>query len=332
MSTIKDVARLAGVSASTVSRALSNRVFVEEETRQRVLKAVEVLNYKPSLMAKGLREGRSYTIALLVPDINSLFYPTVMKCVERYAAQSGYSIILCNSNEDIECERKNLEMLASRGIDGVLCMSVEDDIRHILAFERDHKIPVVLVNRDFPADISCIAVDNAYGGYLMTKYLLDQGHRRIAGMFGDIGRQRFRERCTGCKRALEEYGVEESKRFFVYNVSSIEEAFGHTMELLGRADRPTAFFASMDVLAIGIYSGLSHSGLRIPEDVSVAGFDNLFMTQYMTPPLTTYNEPVERLSKRAVECLVNRIENRGPVEREILRGELVVRGSVKDVR
>lgn len=329
MSTIKDVARLAGVSTSTVSRTLSNRVFVEEETRRKVLKAVEELNYKPSLMAKGLREGRSYTLAFLVPDINSLFYPMIMKCIEQYAAQRGYSIILCNNNEDIECEKRNLEMLASRGIDGVLCMSVEDDIRHILKFERDNKIPVVLVNRDFAADISCIAVDNTYGGYLMTKYLLDRGHRKIAGMFGDFGRQRFRERYNGCKRAMEEYGVEDYKRYFIYDVDTIEEAFERTQEMLGRADKPTAFFASLDVLAIGIYSGISRSGLRIPEDVSVAGYDNIFMTQYMTPPLTTYGAPIERLSQKAVECLVERIENSGPVAREIFKGELVERGSVK---
>ncbi|WP_077609340.1 LacI family DNA-binding transcriptional regulator [Clostridium sp. Marseille-P2415] len=328
MSTIKEVAKLAGVSPSTVSRTLSNRIFVEEETRQKVLKAVEELNYKPSIMAKALREGKTYTIALLVPDINSLFYPMIMKSIEKYAAQKGYSIILYNNNEDIECEKRNMEMLGSRGIDGVLCMSVEDDIRHLVHFQKENKVPVVLVNRNFTEDISCITVDNEYGGYLMTKYLLDMGHRKIAGMFGDFSRQRFRERYNGCKKAMEEYGIENYKKYFIYDVNTIEEAYKCTQDVLSREDRPTAFFASLDILAIGIYSGIIESGLVIPQDVSVVGFDNIFMTQYMTPSLTTYNAPIDRLAQQCVECLTGQIENGKAAVRMILKGELIERKSV----
>lgn len=330
MSTIKDVAKLAGVSPSTVSRTLSNRIFVEEETRQKVLRAVESLNYKPSIMARALREGRTYTIALLVPDINSLFYPMVMKSIEKYGALKGYSIILCNNNEDIECEKQNMEMLGSRGIDGVLCMSVKDDIRHLLRFQKEEKVPVVLVNRDFHEDISCIVVDNEYGGYLMTRYLLEMGHRKIAGMFGDFGLQRYRERYEGCKKALEEYGIENYRRYFIYDVNTIEEAYRCTQEALLREDRPTAFFASLDILAIGIYRGINESGLIIPQNVSVVGFDNIFMTEYMMPPLTTYNAPVDLLAQRSVECLIEQIEQGASPRREILKGELVSRRSVRE--
>lgn len=328
MSTIKDVARLAGVSPSTVSRTLSSKIFVEEETRQRVLKAIEDLNYKPSIVAKALREGRTYTIALLVPDINSLYYPMIMKSIEKYATQNGYSIILCNNNESIECEKHNLDMLGSRGIDGILCMSVEDDIRHILRFQKDNKVPVVLLNRDFTEDISCISVDHEYGGYLMVKYLLDMGHRKIAGMFGDFSRQRFRERYNGCKRAMEEYGIDNYKKYFIYDVNTIEEAYRCTQEAMSKEDRPTAFFASLDILAIGIYSGISENGFTIPRDVSVAGFDNIFMTDYMTPPLTTYNAPVDRLAEEGVRCLIQQIEEGTGVSRIVMRGELIERKSV----
>lgn len=331
MSTIKDVAKLAGVSPSTVSRTLSNRIFVEDETRQKVLKAVEELNYKPSIMAKALREGRTYTIALLVPDINSLYYPMIMKSVEKYAAQNGYTIILCNNNESIDCEKRNLEMLGSRGIDGILCMSVEDDIRHLLHFQKDNKVPVVLVNRDFSEDISCISVDNEYGGYLMIKYLLDMGHRKIAGMFGDFSRQRFRERYNGCKRAMEEYGIENYKKYFIYDVNTIEESYRCTQEALSKEDKPTAFFASLDILAIGIYSGISEKGLTIPGDVSVAGFDNIFMTEYMTPPLTTYNAPIDRLAEESIQCLIRQIEDKAATSHIVMKGELVERRSVSAI-
>lgn len=332
MSTIKEVAKLAGVSPSTVSRTLSNRIFVEEETRQKVLKAVEELNYRPSIMAKALREGRTYTIALLVPDINSLYYPMIMKSVEKYATQNGYSIILCNNNESIECEKRNLEMLGSRGIDGILCMSIEDDIRHLLCFQKEKKVPIVLINRDFTEDISCISVDNEYGGYLMVKYLLDMGHRKIAGMFGDFSRQRFRERYNGCKRAMEEYGVENYKKYFIYDVNTIEEAYRCAQEVMLREDRPTAFFASLDILAIGIYSGISENGFTIPGDVSVAGFDNIFMTEYMIPPLTTYNAPIDRLAEESVRCLIHQIEDGAAASRILMKGELIERKSVCAVR
>lgn len=322
---------MAGVSPSTVSRTLSNRVFVEEETRQKVLKAVKELNYHPSSLARGLREGKTHMLAFLVPDINSLFYPMVMKSIERYAAEKGYSLILCNNNEDIESEKKNMNMMGSRGIDGLLCMSVEDDIHHLVEFQKEREIPVVLVNRVVPDAVSSVSFDNEHGGYLMTKYLLEQGHTKIAGMFGDFGRQRFRERYMGCKRAMEEYGVKDYKKYFIYDVDTIEEAFVRTKEVLAREDRPTAFFATMDILAIGIYSGISHSGLKIPDDISVVGFDNIFMAQYMIPPLTTYNAPVDQMAEESINCLVLQIENREAVRKVNLKGELIERLSVKTI-
>ncbi len=331
MVTIKDVAKLAGVSASTVSRTLSNRIFVEEATRQKVLKAVEELNYQPSTMAKGLREGRTYALAFFVPDINSFFYPGIMKSIEKYASQKGYSIILCNNNESLDNEKKATQVVGSRGIDGILCMSVEDDVQHLVRYQKERQIPVVLVNRYVADDMCCISVDNFHGGYLMTKHLLDCGHRKIAGVFGDFGKQRFRERYEGCKRAMEEYGVQDYKRYFIYDVNSVEEAFARTRDILSREDRPTAFFATMDILAIGIYSGISESGLSIPGDISVVGFDNIYMTQYMTPPLTTYSASADDLARKSVECMLRQIDTGGQVEKLRLTGELVERRSVKRI-
>lgn len=331
VTTIKDVARLAGVSTSTVSRTLSNRVFVEPETRQKVLKVVEELNYQPSVMAKAMREGKTYTLAFLVPDINSLFYPMVMRSIERCAAERGYSIILCNNNEQLEKEVQIIQMLGSRGIDGILCMSVEDEIGHLERFQRERKTPVLLVNRRFSDRISSVAIDDEYGGYLMTKYLLDKGHRRIVGMFGDFGKQRFRERYSGCKRAMEEYGIPDYKKYFVYDVNTIEEAYQRTQEILKPIDRPTAFFATMDILAIGIYSGISMSGLKIPEDISVVGFDNIFMTQYMIPPLTTYKAPIDLLAEQSVSYILEQIENPEKIQNIVLKGELIERKSVREL-
>ena len=124
MATLKDVAKLAGVSPSTVSRTLSGTIFVEEKTRERVMKAVEELQYHPSMTARALKAGKSYTFALMVPDINSLYYPEIMRSMEKYAAEQGYTILLCNNSEDLEKERRSTDLMISKGVDGIFCMSV----------------------------------------------------------------------------------------------------------------------------------------------------------------------------------------------------------------
>lgn len=331
MSTIKDVAKLAGVSVSTVSRALSGRIFVEEETKQKVLEAVRELNYRPNVIAKGLREGRFCIIALLVPDINSLFYPALMKSVERAAYQKGYSLILCNTNNNVEMEKQAIEMLGSRGVAGIICMSVEDDVRSLQEFQNSENIPIVLVNRNSEGRLGTVSIDDEHGGYLMTKELLDHGHRKIAGMFGSFEKRRFRERYNGCKRAMEEYGISDYKRYFIYDVDTIDEACQRSIMTLQKEDRPTAFFATIDMMTIGIYSGISQCGLRIPEDISVVGFDDIFMTKHMIPPLTTYHAPIEELSQKAVDMLVKLIEDKNSMEEIVVKGRVQERQSVQNL-
>ena len=287
MSTLKDVAKLAGVSTSTVSRTLSNRVFVEEETKKKVLKAVEELNYRPNIAAKGLKSGKTFMMGFMVPDINSVFYPMIMKSIERYAAEVGYSLILMNKEENIKKEKQALQSFMGRGVDGILCMSVEDDISHLEEFQKNQKIPVVLVNRTASKDMSSVSIDN-------------------------------------------EHGIRDYKKYFIYDVDSIEEAYLRTVEILKSEDRPTAFFASMDILAIGIYSAVSAVNLKIPEDISIVGFDNIFMTQYMIPPLTTYNPFVDAIAKNSVELLVQQIELPECEKKQIiLEGALEERKSVR---
>lgn len=329
MSTIKDVAALAGVSPSTVSRTLSNRVFVEEATRQKVLKAVEELNYQPSLVAKGLREGRTYTLAFLVPDIDSLFYPIIMKRIEYYASMKGYNVILCNNNNSIEQEKSNLEMLGARGIDGILCMTVSDDFTHIVNFYQKSHVPVILVNRFLGHTLSSVGIDNEYGGYLAVKYLLEHGHRKIAGVFGGYEQSRSRERCQGCKRALEEYGITDYKKYFIYDVDTIEEAYDRVRDLMDRKEPPTAIFTGMDILAIGAYRALNEKGLSIPNDVSVISFDNIFMARFISPPLTTYDAAVDDVAKTCIERLMSQIEGDKAVYNDVFHGKIVERESVK---
>lgn len=331
MSTIKDVAKLAGVSVSTVSRALSGKVFVEEDTKQKVLAAVKELNYKPNVIARSLREGKFCTIALLVPDINSLFYPALMKDIEKAATQRGYSLILCNTNNDVKKEKREIEMLSSRGVAGIVCLSVEDDIRHLQEFQKNDNIPVVLINRDSEGRLGTISVDDEHGGYLMTKYLLEQGHRKIAGMFGSFEKKRFRERYNGCKRAMEEYEITDYKRYFIYDVDTIDEACQRSISMLEKEDRPTAFFASIDMMTMGIYSGIYQCGLKIPEDISVVGFDDIFVTKHMIPPLTTYHAPMKEIAEKAVDMLINLMTQKKAMQEIVIQGNVKERDSVAEL-
>lgn len=330
MSTIKEVAKLAGVSVSTVSRAISGNAYVEEEKRQKVMEAITKLNYKPNQMARGLRAGKTYTLALMIPDINSLYYPMIMRSIEQEVSKKDYALILCNNSENLETEKKNLEMLMQRKVDGIFCMSVSDDIRHLITASRE--VPVVLLNRNFD-DICCVSYDNEDGAYKMVKYLLEQGHRRIAGVFGDFRIQRYRTRYDGCKRAMEEYGISDYKKYFIYDVTTTDEAYLRTMDMLERKDKPTAFFASLDIVAIGIYSAVYKSGLSIPGDISVVGYDNIDISNYLTPPLTTYNASTGKIAQEAVRCMFKLMESNKPsnYEHVVLIGDVKERMSVGNV-
>lgn len=332
MATLKDVAKLAGVSPSTVSRTLSKRIFVEEETRARVLKAVEELHYQPSAMARALKEGKTHTLALLIPDINSLFYPEIMHSMEKYASEQGYTIMLCNTNNQLEKEKRVAGLVCGRGVDGILCMSVADDVSHLAALQKEYRIPTILVNRHASETMGSVTIDNEHGGYLMTKHLLDNGHRNIACMLGNLDHERFRSRYNGCKRAFEETGITNYKRYCCYDIDSLDEAYQKTREMLSMPDPPTAFFATMDILTLGIYSGIVESGYRIPDDISIVGFDDIFITAYMMPPLTTYHASIDELARRSVQLLLKKIHNPGLEAEEItIQGTLKERKSVKSL-
>ena len=330
MANIKEVARLAGVSTSTVSRALSNKVPVEEATRQRVLQAVRQLGYRPNLMAKGLKEGYSRTIALIIPDIINPFFPKLVKCFEHRALDCGYSLILCDSGGDEEMESRHLESMKSHYIDGVLYISVvkgADRARML----KDAGVPVVVVNRAYDVGIPCITNDNRHGSVTMIDYLVECGHRKISCLVAPIRSQHYEQRYQGCLEAFAKHGIDDYEKYMVKNVHTVEDAYTATKKLLSRKDRPTAIFAFIDFVTIGVYSGASDCGLSVPGDVSVAGFDNISISPHMIPPLTTYDHPVERIAERAMEELLRLINGEGDEEARNyeMSGSLVVRKSVK---
>lgn len=329
MANIKEVARLAGVSTSTVSRALTGNVPVRESTRERIMQAVRELDYSPNPMARGLKEGCSHILALVIPDIINPFFPKLVKCVERAAIARGYSLIFCDSGNDEAQELRHLESMRSHYVDGVLFVSVADGTQGARML-RDSGVPVVVVNRDFDAGVPCITNDNYVGAHTMVEYLIRQGHRRICCMAPPLRAQHYLQRQAGCLDALRAHGLDGADAF-AHDVMTVEDAYLRTRQILSApGERPTAFFVFIDTLAAGVYSGAHDCGLSVPGDVSVAGFDNISISQHMIPSLTTYEHPVEQITALAVERLLALAagDDTGYEKTEV-SGTIIVRKSVK---
>lgn len=329
MASIKDVAKLAGVSPSTVSRALSQKIFVEEATKKRVMDAVRELDYKPSLAARSLKESQTRLIGLVIPDIQNPYYPKMVKYIEESAYKNGYSIILCDALEQMEREKEYFATLEKLFVDGIIFLPSSDSLEHIKCFA--DTIPMVVINRRFDeGKINCVLGDDYDGGHTVGSYLLDQGHRKIACMLDDKKRQYNEERLDGFLRAFKERNLTGYDRYLIRDVSSVEDAYQKTMAMLSGEDRPTAMFVFSDILVPGVYYAADRAGLKIPSDISVVGYDDVIFSQYMVPPLTSFEHPVREIAQMALNLLIQEITDKEETLGKVMRmtGRLQIRNSV----
>ena len=326
MLSIKDVAKLAGVSTCTVSRALANKKYVKPETRKRVIEAAETLNYKPNYLAKSLKVGSSYTIGLIVPDITNFYYPKIAKSIEEYVWHQGYMIILCNANMQAQKEKLLVGMLIERNVDGVVILPTTQDIEYIHRLIKNN-VPYVILNREFKGLPNCIPSDNKYGGYTMACYLLEKGHRNICCLFPSFDNPIYFERYLGVLEAFEEYGVHNNLAF--YDVNDMNQSHNIIKGVFECDQGPTAIFAANDMLCIGVYKAINEVGLSIPGDVSVVGYDNISIDDMMNPPLTTYEQPEDKMAKVAIDYLISIIKGKETQKPDKLRGNVIERKSVR---
>lgn len=332
MATIKDVARLANVSVSTVSRAISGKARVEPETKERIMRAVELLGYRPNSIARDLKEGRSHTIALILPDLSNPFYPRIVKSVQDAALANGMSLILIDAEEDPQREIQGIEDMRNRNVDGIAIVPTGTGSLSNILQTRLSGMPCVIINRTYDVNVDCVSNDNFYGAYEMTKHLIKNGHTRISALFRSFHHSIYQERYNGCMRALREYGLEQSEKYFLYDVNSLEDAHHQVTELLRNSDAPTAFFATNDLFAMGVYSAVKCSGFQIPRDISVVGYDNTLLAPYMFPALTTFEAPVDEIGRWAVERILQLLaDKRSPAEKIVTRGHILERCSVRDL-
>ena len=327
MVSIKEVAERAGVSSSTVSRLLSGKLSVKSETRARIMRAVEELDYKPSLMAKSLRSGESRLLGFIIPNIVRPFYPQVMKHLEDLAYQSGYNIILCDASESTEKESEFLQSLISLRVDGIVFLPSTEETKHIVPFVG--KLPIVVINRKFDIGLPCVLQNDYEGGYQIGKHLCESGHRRIACVIDNRKRNYNIERYEGFCRAMRENGIADYEDYIVRGVRSPEEVPEKLLALLKRENRPTAVFGFDDTLAYGTYQAAHTLGLRIPEDLAVVGYDDLPFSQYMIPKLSSYSIPFKEINKMALNILLENIRERTSSGNTVVRvsGGLVIRAS-----
>lgn len=332
--TLKDVARRAGVSSATVSYVLNGKRTISEDTKRRVREAIEELDYVPDLAARGLSRRDSMLIGVVVPQtepgdrlmFQNSFYSEVLGSIEYYARQRGYHILISAT----DANESYLTLAKQRNLDGIIVIGMYPD--EFYQQMKKTQIPIVLID-SYCNDhyYNNIRIDDAYGSYLATRYLLECGHRDVAFFAGQLKENGvMQKRLAGYRQALEEFGA-AYREDYVFE-GQIDYKSGVTMaERLARSGSGvTAIVAAADILAIGAIKGLYNSGLRVPEDMSIIGFDDLEISQYLAPGLTTIRQQISLKGQRAVELLLEHIADPSlSKQEEILPLKLIERGSVK---
>ena len=290
---LKQVAAVAGVSVSTVSRVLNGKSYVNEETRKIVTEAIRKTNYQPNALAQSLKMGRSNTICLMIPSIENLMFPKLTRGVEDEARKNGMTVFLCNTDEDAAIEKSYLETMKQRWIDGFIVCSLSSDAPHIRSL-RDEGYPLVLVNRFEESDIGkvdTVTSDNFQIGYDATRYLARIGHKRIAIVCGREELLLYRERLRGYRKALADSGLPEREEYLLRESGGSNGFYYQIRELAEQGQLPDAIFCTSDPKAFVVMHALHDMGLRIPEDVAVIG--SVPLTPYGTPSTTEVPDAIE---------------------------------------
>ena len=330
MVTIKDVARAAGVSITTVSHTINGTRYVSEELRARVIRAMEELEYRPNVLARSLRVGQTKTIGLIIPDNSNMFFAEIARAIEDTGYQHGYSVILCNSDGQADKQRRYIRTLVDKQVDGVIFISSGETVTD-LQYVADNHIDVVIVDRE-PRGISAdvVLVDNELAGYQATRHLIDLGHRIIACIGVPPELNPIALRADGYRRAMAEAGISLPTSYRVGGDTQIESGERAIKRLLRLEPRPTAVFVCNDMMAIGAMRGARLLGVRIPEDLSMVGFDDIALARAMCPALTTMAQPISEMARLATELLIQRMRGELPTaerQRIVLTARLVVRES-----
>ncbi|MBK5426367.1 ribose operon transcriptional repressor RbsR [Bacillus mycoides] len=323
MSTIKDVAKLAGVSVATVSRVLNKNGYVHEDTLKKVERAIEMLDYKPSTVARSLYNKKSRLIGLVVPNIVNPFFPEVARAVEDVAYKQGYTVVLCNSDESLEKEKQYIDVLRQNNVDGfIVATNPQNSVNYM-----NLSIPVVAIDRMFNERIPTVYADNYAGSQAATKLLIDKGCKHIAHIRGPRDVSTANERFEGFVDVITQNNLSYMIAESTFDPANSEQV---TVELLEEYPHIDGIVAGNDLIAIGVVKAALQKGISIPDDLQIIGFDGISLTEMMYPSITTVAQPIYEMGKIATELLLEQMEG-NPLEEKHYRLpiEIIERNTTK---
>jgi len=326
---MEDVAKLANVSPSTVSRVLSGSSLVASETRKRVLEAIKILNYKPNRLGRNLRKLTSKIVMVVFPDITNPFFARIIQGAEEVARKRGYYVLLGDTRNNLELEEEFIELAKERLVDGVILATARIPREKILSLSL--QVPLVLACEYLEGSwIPTVSIDNIKAAYEATEYLIKLGHKRIAFINGPDGIILSKDRLEGYKKACEENNIQIDQHLIEEGDFTVESGYKIMKRFLLTSEKPTAVFAANDEMAVGAIKAVKEGGYNVPADISVIGFDDIPLCRLVDPQLSTISQPTYEIGKQAMEMLLDIIEDKSLEEkRVILPHKLIIRESCK---
>lgn len=330
--TILDVAERSGFSKSTVSLALQGSEVLRKATREQILSVAEEMGYSSNAIARSLKTGVSHLIGLVVPDILNPYFADVSQRIEKYAYKAGFDLMISTTDLELEREKLCIDRMVERRLDGAIMFlgKVEQLEKHLLNLRKNH-FPCILIGPSKRnVEIDSIFVNQETGTYSAIEHLVKMGHRNIIFICGMVPEHDdISERINGYKKALADHNIDFNEDLMINCGFEIEDGYRAALDLFKARPRPTAIFALNDLLAIGVIRGAIDAGLKVPEDVSVVGVDNISLGRFVQPSLTTVATPIKEIASSTVKLLIRRIKNKQweGVERIFLESKLIIRES-----
>ena len=330
---IKDIAKAAGVSHSTVSRALSDSPLITAETKAQIRRLAREMEYTPDARARSLVMGETRTVGIVVTTIADPFMAPVVQGIESAAYENGYSVILASANSDPTREIAAVEMLRGKRVDGVIVTA-----SRVGALYQDHLgqigVPVVLLNNHSEQSgryLYTVTVDNQHGAHLATQHLIELGHRRIGYISGPASHSSNTGRMEGYRRALTQAGIPFASELVAPGDGKMEAGVQALPALMNLTERPTALFCYNDMTAIGVLRAARQLALDVPRDLSIVGFDDISFASFVNPPLTTVAQPQFEMGQQAMQMLLTRMSKsaQAPISDVVIKGKLIVRESTR---
>ncbi|UHA62716.1 LacI family transcriptional regulator [Metabacillus litoralis] len=329
MMKMSDVARLANVSPATVSRVLCHPELVSEETRRKVLKVINQVNYKPHIVARQFRTQETKNILVVVPDITSNFFSKVLRGIEHVAVKNGYQVILGDTENCIEREKEYVNLLLQKQVDGMVLLTARQD--KVRLEELSTHFPIVLACEYIDGlNVPTVSIDNISSARKATEHLISLGHTKIAHITGAIHVILSRDRLRGFQQAMMSHNLVVEPLYVQEGDFSFDSGYHQMMKLLALEVPPTAVFAFNDDMALGAIKAAKEFGLTVPNDLAVVGFDNIKMSSINEPSITTIDQPKYEIGQKAMEILLKLI-NREELHKKkfVFKDELIVRGSTQ---